>query len=87
MDVAVTSSGVVLITLSHNPTGFAPYRIENCSLETLHARQQRVREQQDVLRPYCSLNYAWDEPAQPHKLVIELPGSRQLGVFDLDKVR
>lgn len=47
---------------------------------------RRVREQQDVLRPYCSLHYAWDEPAQPHRLVLELPGARQLGVFDLDKV-
>ena len=47
----------------------------------------RVREQQDVLRPYCSLLYAWDEPAQPHRLVLELPGARPLGTFDLDKVR
>ena len=46
----------------------------------------RVREQQDVLRPYCSLHYAWDEPAQPHRLVLELPGARALGTFDLDKV-
>ena len=45
----------------------------------------RVREQQDVLRPYCSLHYAWDEPAQPHRLVLELPGARALGTFDLDK--
>jgi len=44
-----------------------------------------VREQQDVLRPYCSLNYAWDEPAQPHRLVLELPGSRALGTFNLDQ--
>lgn len=46
---------------------------------------RRVREQQDVLRPYCSLNYAWDEPAQPHRLVLELPGSRALGAFNLDQ--
>lgn len=39
-----------------------------------------------MLRPYCSLNYAWDEPALPHKLVLELPGSRRLGIFSLDKV-
>ncbi len=39
-----------------------------------------------MLRPYCALNYAWDEPALPHKLVLELPGSRFLGIFQLDKV-
>ena len=40
-----------------------------------------------MLRPYCSLTYAWDEPALPHRLVLELPGSRMLGKFLLDKVR
>lgn len=87
VDVATSHSGSCHITLSHNPAGFAPYRVENCSLETLHARQKSVREQQDVLRPYCSLNYAWDEPTQPHHLVLELPGARHLGTFDLDKAR
>jgi hypothetical protein len=86
VDVAATGAGTLLVTLSHHPAGFAPYRLENCTLETLHCRQQRVREQQDVLRPYCSLDYAWDEPAQPHVLVLELPGARRLGAFDLDKV-
>jgi SHR-binding domain of vacuolar-sorting associated protein 13 len=87
VDVAISTSGSAQITLSHNPAGFAPYRVENCSTETLHARQKSVREQQDVLRPYCALNYAWDEPTQPHILVLELPGARGLGNFDLDKVR
>jgi len=87
VDVAISTSGSAQITLSHNPAGFAPYRVENCSIETLHARQKSVREQQDVLRPYCALNYAWDEPTQPHILVLELPGARGLGNFDLDKVR
>lgn len=87
VDVAISTSGSAQITLSHNPAGFAPYRIENCSIETLHARQKSVREQQDVLRPYCALNYAWDEPTQPHILVLELPGAKNLGNFELDKVR
>ncbi|KAG7670791.1 hypothetical protein KSW81_004224 [Nannochloris sp. 'desiccata'] len=86
VDVAISTSGSAQIILSHNPAGFAPYRVENCSIETLHARQKSVREQQDVLRPYCALNYAWDEPTQPHILVLELPGARGLGNFDLDKV-
>jgi len=86
LDVSTTSSGLLKVTLSHQPAGFAPYRIENCSLETLHARQKGVTEQQDILRPFCALNYAWDEPTMAHNLVLELPGSRQIGTFDLDKV-
>ncbi len=55
----------------------------------LHAgmcRQLGCEEQQDILRPYSTINYAWDEPSLPHKLVLSLPGNRVLGVFELDKV-
>ena len=38
------------------------------------------------MRPYSALDYAWDEPALPHKLIIALPGNRRLGVFNLDTV-
>ena len=42
VDVAASAaSGVLRCVLSHHPAGFAPYRIDNCSLETLHARQYR----------------------------------------------
>ena len=48
--------------------------------------QQANNEQEDVLRPYSALDYAWDEPSLPHKLIVALPGNRRLGVFNLDKV-
>ena len=48
--------------------------------------QQAYNKLEDVLRPYSSLSYAWDEPSLPHKLVISQPGNRKLGVFNLDKV-
>ncbi len=48
--------------------------------------QQAYNEQEDILRPYSSLSYAWDEPSLPHRLVISQPGNRKLGVFNLDKV-
>ena len=38
------------------------------------------------MRPFSSLDYAWDEPTLPHQLVLELPGNRRLGVHDLDRV-
>lgn len=50
-------------------------------------RQDGCDEQQDILRPYSTINYAWDEPSLPHKLVLSLPGNRKLGIFELDKVR
>jgi hypothetical protein len=48
--------------------------------------QQAYNEQEDVLRPYSALTYAWDEPSLPHRLVVALPGNRKLGVYNLDKV-
>lgn len=49
-------------------------------------RQKGCTEQDDLLRPYSSFDYAWDEPALPHKLLLELPGNRRLGEYDLDSV-
>ena len=56
------------------------------SCNKLPCRQQGCLEQDDLLRPYSSLDYAWDEPALAHKLVLEQPGGRKLGVYDLDRV-
>lgn len=67
LDVAASSSGIVA-TLSGRQGGFAPYRIDNCSAEVLHVQQAGCAEQEDVLRPYSSLPYAWDEPSMPHKV-------------------
>lgn len=49
--------------------------------------QAKCSHASDVLRPYSALDYAWDEPGLPHTLLLELPGSRSLGAFDLDKVK
>jgi len=67
LDVAASSSGIVA-TLSGRQGGFAPYRIDNCSAEKLHVQQAGCAEQEDVLQPYSSLPYAWDEPSMPHKV-------------------
>lgn len=56
------------------------------SCHVLFCRQQGCLEQDDLLRPYSSLDYAWDEPALTHRLVLEQPGGRKLGVYDLDRV-
>lgn len=48
--------------------------------------QHQCSEQEDVLRPYSCVDYAWDEPALPHRLSLALPGNRKLGLFYLDKV-
>ena len=48
--------------------------------------QQGCEEQEDILRPYSCLDYAWDEPSLPHQLVLALPGNLQLGSYPLDKV-
>ena len=48
--------------------------------------QKGCEEQEDILRPYSCLDYAWDEPSLPHQLVLSLPGNLQLGSYPLDKV-
>ena len=54
--------------------------------ESQWCRQKGCIEQDDLLRPFSSLDYAWDEPTLPHHLVLELPGNRRLGIYDLDRV-
>lgn len=78
--------GTRRIIFRSNPEEFTPYRIENCSLETLIIRQKGVTDQQDVLRPYCSLDYTWDEPSLSHYVIIERPGGLFVGSVDLDQV-
>lgn len=81
-----SEDGTKKIILRSNPEAFTPYRLDNCSLETLTIRQKGVVDQQDILRPYCSLDYTWDEPSMAHLITVERPGGKVIGSFDLDKV-
>ena len=38
VDVSTSSSGALLVTLSDQAAGFAPYRVDNCTSQTLHLR-------------------------------------------------
>jgi hypothetical protein len=60
--------------------------MEVCFTFSVMHRQWGCEEREDVLRPYSHLNYAWDEPSLPHKLVMALPGNRVLGTFNMDRV-
>lgn len=64
---AVPGGGVVAV-VSGASTAFAPYRIDNCSSVVLHVQQARCLDQEDVLQPYSSLQYTWDEPSLPHQV-------------------
>ncbi|WIA40787.1 hypothetical protein OEZ86_004465 [Tetradesmus obliquus] len=87
LDVAAASSGSSIVaTLSGRQGGFAPYRLDNCSCETIHVQQAGCVEQEDVLQPYSSLPFAWDEPSAPHRVLLFLPGHRPLGEFALEQV-
>lgn len=87
VDVAGSARGTLHVTLSHTAAGFAPYRLENHTLHAMIARQTRAIEAPgDVIRPYCCLQYAWDEPALPHQLTVSLTGGAALGTWNLDAV-
>ncbi|KAJ4962382.1 hypothetical protein NE237_022321 [Protea cynaroides] len=80
-------SGTYLILLSDDDTSFMPYRIDNFSKERLRIYQQKCETFDTTVHSYTSCPYAWDEPCYPHRLVIEVPGERVLGSFDLDQVK
>ena len=69
-----------------SPGVFSPAHLhQRLSLQSA-CSQQGCQEQEDILRPYACLDYAWDEPSLPHQLVLALPGNLQLGSYALDKV-
>uniref|UniRef100_A0A7I4B673 Uncharacterized protein n=1 Tax=Physcomitrium patens TaxID=3218 RepID=A0A7I4B673_PHYPA len=81
------SLGTCLISLSDDETGFLPYRIDNFSMERIRFHQQKCERMENMLHPYSSFCYAWDEPCDPHRLVLEIPGGGLLGVYGLDEVK
>ena len=38
VDLSTSASGALLVTLSNQAAGFAPYRLDNCTSYTLHLR-------------------------------------------------
>lgn len=42
VDVCAAEGGVLVINVSHQAAGFTPYRLDNCSSETLHLRQGKT---------------------------------------------
>lgn len=38
VDICASDAGVLVVSVSHHSSGFAPYRLDNCSPETLHLR-------------------------------------------------
>ncbi len=41
VDVHASKSGLALVSFSHQPLAFSPFRIDNCTMERLHVRQVR----------------------------------------------
>ncbi|XP_027919445.1 uncharacterized protein LOC114177994 isoform X3 [Vigna unguiculata] len=81
------NSGTNLILLSDDDTGYMPYRIDNFSKERLRIYQQRCEMFDTVIHSYTSYLYTWDEPCYPRRLIVEVPGERVLGSYDLDDVK
>ncbi|BAT73681.1 hypothetical protein VIGAN_01119500 [Vigna angularis var. angularis] len=81
------NSGTNLILLSDDDTGYMPYRIDNFSKERLRIYQQRCEMFDTVIHSYTSYLYTWDEPCYPRRLIVEVPGERVLGSYDLDEVK
>ncbi|KAG9141648.1 hypothetical protein Leryth_015341 [Lithospermum erythrorhizon] len=80
-------SGTHLILVSIDDTGFMPYRIDNFSKERIRVCQQRCESFETLVNAYTSCPYAWDEPCNPHRLIVEVPGERVVGSYALDDVK
>ncbi|KAF5748859.1 putative vacuolar protein sorting-associated protein 13B-like isoform X3 [Tripterygium wilfordii] len=81
------NSGTNLILLSDDDTGYMPYRIDNFSKERLRIYQQRCENFDSIIHSYTSCSYAWDEPCNPHRLIVEVPGERVIGSYALDDLK
>ncbi|CAN1217850.1 Intermembrane lipid transfer protein vps13A [Linum perenne] len=81
------NSGTNLVLLSDDDSGFMPYRIDNFSKERLRVYQQRCETFDTMVHPYATCPYAWDEPCYPHRLAIEVPGERVVGLYTLDVIK
>ena len=71
------------IIVSENGRGnkqHSPFRIDNFTMEMLRYRQQGS-DYWDVLSPYQSRSYAWDEPLGYHRLEVERIGGSRIGTF------
>ncbi|MCL7048774.1 hypothetical protein MKW94_010087, partial [Papaver nudicaule] len=53
----------------------------------LRIYQQKCEAFETTVHSYTSCGYAWDEPCFPHRLVVEVPGERILGVYSLDDMK
>lgn len=68
---------------------FAPYRLENHTLETVWFGQEGLTgpDASEVLLPYYACVYAWDEPMEGHRLNLQWqPDSNSLARAPLAKV-
>lgn len=86
VNIDINKNGILLCLLTHQMSGFAPYRLDNFTSEKLHVRQELCREQEDILRPYSCISYAWDEPNGPHKILLEMAGHQLIGTVNLDLI-
>ena len=85
--VEIKQEGPCLIVFFREETpSVPPYRIENYSLETLRIHQDNVPYDQ-VLLPYHTCAYSWDEPLQKKVLIVDLvPSNARVGEFKLDQM-
>ena len=86
LDVKESSFETWVVSVSEYQAGFAPYRIDNYTNDMICYYQLHCDASEEMLQPYSSAIYTWDEPHQSHTMVLRLPGYGILGSFLLDKV-
>lgn len=76
------------VIFNNEDPDFPPYRIENCTSQTISIYQKEVRNKMQKLRAFEAQPYAWEEPSKPRLLVVELKGDPIISKeFSLDKIK
>lgn len=84
----LVSKGTSFVIFSNEDPELPPYRIENCSSRTIAIYQKDVRAKLQRLRPFEAQPYAWEEPAKPRLLVVEITGEQPVTrEISLDKIK
>ena len=65
---AEPGTGAWTVSLRPHRDRFAPYRLDNCSRNPLGYYQRNCEEAEEVLGPYSSVVYTWDEPRLPRQV-------------------
>ncbi|KAM7261915.1 hypothetical protein ACFE04_020992 [Oxalis oulophora] len=72
---------------NQKPEDFFGSLWEFLNMNRIRIYQQKCETFDTIVHSYTSSPYAWDEPCFPHRLTVEVPGERVVGLYALDELK